>query len=65
MVNLSQTTVFVSLLSGIHQICIPAFSFYPCRVVHTVLARLLHKNIVLYMTNNKKHVIKNEKLNYC
>ena len=30
-------------------------------VVYTVLATLLHKNIVLHVTNNKKHVInKNE-----
>ena len=28
-------------------------------VVYTVLATLLHKNIVLHVTNNKKHVIKN------
>ena len=30
--------------------------------VYTVLATLLHKNIVLHVTNNKKHVInkKNE-----
>lgn len=26
-------------------------------VVYTVLATLLHKNIVLHVTNNKKHVI--------
>ena len=30
-------------------------------VVYTVLATLLHKNIVLHVTNNKKHVINNEK----
>ena len=30
-------------------------------VVYTVLATLLHKNIGLHVTNNKKHVINKEK----